>query len=56
MYLTSMVEPGPVSSLLETLARLEMGMSHSHNLAAEQLRSHTPQGLWALRKAPILTR
>lgn len=52
MYLTSMVEHGPVSSLLVTLARL--AMSRFHNLAAERLRYHRPQGLWALRWAHIL--
>jgi len=47
-----MVEHGPVSSLLVTLARL--AMSRSHNLAAEQLRYHGLRGLWALRGAHIL--
>lgn len=47
-----MVEHGPVSSLLVTLARL--AKSRSHNLVVEQLQCHTLQGLWALRGAHIL--
>jgi len=45
MSLISMVEHGLVSSLLVTLARVEV--FPIHNLAAEQLRYHSPKGLWA---------
>jgi hypothetical protein len=49
-----MVVHGPVSSLLVTLVRLEMPLTHK--LVAEQLRYRTRQGLWDLRQAHILTR
>jgi len=49
-----MVVHGPVSSPLVTRARLELLRTHS--LAAEPLRYHSPQGLWALRDPRILTR
>jgi hypothetical protein len=49
-----MVVHGPVSSLLVTLVRLVLLLSH--NFVAERLRYHSPQGLWALREAYIPTR
>ncbi len=54
MYLTSMVDHGPVSSLLVTLAQPEL--LRSQNLAAEQLRYLSPRGSLALREDRILTR